>query len=154
MLNQKSILSLLLALVATVLISCGGANESTPPPTYNSEQIQQIQESAAPVKQARTRLPELESLLNDRRWSDASSLLHGPLGELRREMSYVTRNLLPQDQEQAQQLAKQLFQDLEQVDAAIDDEDYSRALQNYDRALRDFDNYLSLLPEPESSETT
>lgn len=156
MFNQKSILSLLLACVATVLVSCGGANENAPPPTYSSEQIQQIEQSAAPVKQARKRLTELESLLKDKRWSDASSLLHGPLGGLRREMSYVTRNLLPQDQEQAQRFAKALFQDLEEVDGAINREAYSKALQNYDRALRDFDNYLGLLPEPksESSETT
>ncbi|MFB6275467.1 MAG: photosystem II protein PsbQ [Halothece sp.] len=156
MVIKRSIISLLLAFVAIVLVSCGGANESTPPPTYSSEQIEQIEQSATPVKQARKRLTELESLLKDKRWSDASSLIHGPLGGLRREMSYVTRNLLPQDQEQAQSFAKELFKDLERLDAAIDNESYSQALQSYDRALRDFDNYLGLLPEPESkpSETT
>jgi len=153
---KRSIISLLLALATTVLVSCGGANESAPPPTYSSEQIEEIEQFATPVKQARKRLTELESLLKDKRWSDASSLIHGPLGGLRREMSYVTRNLLPQDQEQAQDYAKELFQDLEELDAAIDNESYSQALQSYDRALSDFDNYLGLLPEPESepSKTT
>lgn len=154
MLKKRSILSLLFALVATVLVSCGGANENTPPPTYSNEQIEQIQRSITPVKQARERLTELESLLQEERWSDASSLLHGPLGGLRREMSYVTRNLLPQDQEKARDYAKALFQDIEKVDAAVDKEVASRALQNYDRALTDFDNYLSLIPEPKTNENT
>ena len=154
MLQKRSILSLLLALVATVLVSCGGANENTPPPTYSNEQIEQIERASTPVKQARKRLTELEPLLNQKQWSDASSLLHGPLGGLRREMSYVTRNLLPQDQEKAKDYAKALFQDLEKVDAAVDKEAVSRALQNYDRALNDFDNYLSLIPEKKASEKT
>lgn len=151
MINKRSILSLLLALVATVLVSCGGAKENTPPPTYSSEQIQQIERSATPVKQARERLSELESLLNEKRWSDADSLLHGPLGGLRQEMTYVTRNLLPKDQKPARNLAKELFKDIERIDAAIDDEDYSVALQNYDRALKDFDQYLDLLPDSETT---
>lgn len=154
MLSKRSILSLLLAVVAVVLVSCGGANENTPPPTYNNEQIEQIERAATPVRQARERLTELESFINDGRWSDAFSLLHGPLGGLRQEMSYVTRNLLPEDQKTARNSAKRLFQDLEQVDAAVEDEDYSRALQSYDRALNDFDQYLDLLPEKASTATT
>jgi len=154
MLNKRAILSLLLAVVAVVLVSCGGANNNTPPPTYSSEQIEQIERAATPVKQARKRLTELESLLKRERWSDASSLLHGPLGGLRREMTYVTRNLLAQDQKPARNYAKKLFQDLEEVDLAVQKEAYSRALQNYDQALNDFDQYLNLLPEAESGETT
>ncbi|AFZ44464.1 photosystem II protein PsbQ [Halothece sp. PCC 7418] len=154
MINKRSILSLLLAVVAIVLVSCGGANNNTPPPTYSNEQIEQIERAATPVRQARKRLTELESLIKDKKWSDAFSLLHGPLGGLRREMTYVTRNLLPEDQKQARSYAKRLFQDIEQVDSAVEDEAYSRALESYDRALTDFDQYLNLLPEPESTETT
>jgi len=152
MLKKQAILSLFLAFIATILVSCGGANENTPPPTYSSEQIEQIQRSVTPVKQARKRLTEVESYLKDKRWSDAFSVLHGPLGGLRREISYVTRNLLPKDQKQAQQYAKKLFQDLERMDAAIEEEAYSRAIENYSRAIDDFDNYLSVVPE--ASETS
>ncbi len=152
MMKLRSVLSLLLALVATVVVGCGDGAQSTSPATYTPEKIEQIQDAVTPVKQARKRLPELESLLEQRRWSDADSLIHGPLGGIRQEMSYVTRNLLPQDQEQARELSKALFNDLEKLDAAIDDESYSRALQNYDRAIRDFDNYLSLIPEPQPRE--
>lgn len=147
MFNQRSILSLLLALVATVLVSCGGGNSDTPPPTYSSEQIQQIERTATPVKQARQRLTELESYIKREQWSDAFSLLHGPLGGLRREMTYVTRNLLPRDQKPARKYAKELFQEIERVDASIQAEAASRALEQYDRALSDFDRYLDLLPE-------
>lgn len=151
MFNQKSILSLFFALIATVLVSCSGADENTPPPTYSSEQIEQIDRSAAPVRQARERITQLETYINQGNWSDADSLLHGPLGGLRREMSYVTRKLLPKDQKQAQNYAKELFQDIERVDAAIQDEVSSRALENYSRAVNDLDNYLGLLPDRSAS---
>ncbi len=154
MLNKRSILSLLFAMVAIVLVSCGGSNANTPPPTYSSEQIEQIERAATPVRQARKRLTDLEAMVKQERWSDASSLLHGPLGGLRREMSYVTRNLLPEDKKQARDYAKRLFQDLEKVDSAVSNEAYSQVLQSYDRALTDFDQYLDLLPEAKAKETT
>lgn len=154
MLRKRSILSLLMALVAIVLVSCGGGNENTAPPTYSSEQVEQIQQALPPVKQARQRLTQLEPLLQKEKWSDAYSLLHGPLGGLRREMSYVTRNLLPRDQEQAKEYARALFEDIEKIDAAVEAEVASRALENYDRALNDFDQYLSLIPEPKPSENS
>lgn len=154
MLNKRSILSLLFAMVAIVLVSCGGSNGNTPPPTYSSEQIEQIERAATPVRQARKRLTDLEAMVKQERWSDASSLLHGPLGGLRREMSYVTRNLLPEDKKQARDYAKRLFQDLEKVDSAVSNEAYSQVLQSYDRALTDFDQYLDLLPEAKAKETT
>lgn len=151
MLTKRSILSLFLAFVAVILVSCGDGAESTPPPSYSSEQIEQIQRSVKPVKQARQRLTEVESYLQEKRWSDAFSVLHGPLGGLRREMSYVTRNLLPEDQKQARKYAKQLFQDIEKVDAAIEAEDSSRAIESYSSAIDDFDDYLSLVPKAEET---
>lgn len=154
MFNKRSILSLLLALVATVLVSCGGGDSNTPPPTYSSEQIQQIERAATPVIEARKRLTKLESYIKQKQWSDAFSLLHGPLGGLRQEMGYVTRNLLPRDQKPARKYARELFQDIERVDASIEAEAASRALENYDRALKDFDQYLNLLPESQATETT
>jgi len=154
MLSKRAILSLLFAMVAIVLVSCAGGNGNTPPPTYSSEQIEQIERAATPVRRARKRLTELETMVKQERWSDASGLLHGPLGGLRREMSYATRNLLPKDKKQAQDYAKRLFQDLEKVDAAVSNEAYSQALKSYDRALTDFDQYLDLLPEAKATETT
>ena len=151
MLTKRSILSLFFAFVAVILVSCGDGAESSPPPSYSSEQIEQIQRSVKPVKQARQRLTEVESYLQEKRWSDAFSVLHGPLGGLRREMSYVTRNLLPEDQKQARKYAKQLFQDIEKVDAAIEKEDFPSALESYSRAIDDFDNYLSLVPKAEET---
>lgn len=154
MLNKKSVLSLLLALVATVLVSCGGGKDQASPPTYNTQQLEQIERSATPVREARARITDMESYVKQERWSDAFSLIHGPLGGLRREMSYVTRNLLPEDQKKAREYSKKLFQDLERVDAAIEQEAASRALENYDRALNDFDNYLGLLPDTNEKEST
>ena len=151
MLTKRSILSLFFAFVAVILVSCGDGAESSPPPSYSSEQIEQIQRSVKPVKQARQRLTEVGSYLQEKRWSDAFSVLHGPLGGLRREMSYVTRNLLPEDQKQARKYAKQLFQDIEKVDAAIEKEDFPSALESYSRAIDDFDNYLSLVPKAEET---
>lgn len=146
MLNFRSIVGLILVLASTLLVSCSGPRAEAPPPTYTPEQVAQVQRYAQPVKAARERMEELEDLIEERRWVDVDSLIHGPLGQLRREVSYLTRNLLPQDQTKAQELARKLFVDLERIDAAAADESYAGAIANYERAVADFDAYLELVP--------
>jgi hypothetical protein len=68
-------------------------------------------------------------------------------------MSYVTRQMLPQDQKQASKLAKDLFESLEAIDVAADDGDYQAAIANYGTAVKDFDDFLALVPEAAKGET-
>lgn len=148
----RSILSLLLAVVAVVVVGCGSSADA-PPPTYTSEQISQIQRSLPTVTDLREKMPLLESKIQSEDWTDVKSFIHGPLGELRQKMSYVTRQMLPQDQKEASNLAKDLFESLEAIDVAADAGNYQAAIKNYGTAVKDFDDFLALVPEAAKSET-
>ena len=117
MLRFRSILSVILVLVATFLVSCGGP-KATIPTIYAPEKIAQIQILAAPVEAARERMSDLETLIDAENWIDIGTFIHGPLGSLRRDLRYLSESLLPKDQKKAQQLAKELFNDFERLDAA------------------------------------
>ncbi|RMF26072.1 MAG: photosystem II protein PsbQ [Cyanobacteria bacterium J083] len=147
----KSTLVLILVLVASLLVSCGGSVAKAPP-TYTPEKIAEITTIAKQVNIARDRMGELEKAIEEQNWIDVRSFIHGPLGSLRRDMGYVTRALLPQDQEQASQLTKDLFAHLEDIDAAAKEKNYSVAMSEYRDAIKDFDAFLALVPKaPEVS---
>ncbi|MGK7875982.1 MAG: photosystem II protein PsbQ [Xenococcaceae cyanobacterium] len=146
MASFRSILSLILVLVMTLLVSCAAPSATKAPTTYTAEKIEQIQTLLAPVQAAREQMSELESLIEDEKWVDTDTFIHGPLGLLRQEMTYLSRDLLPQDQKKASQLAKKLFIDFERLDAAAKDRDYGTAVSQYREALKDFDAFLELIP--------
>jgi photosystem II protein PsbQ len=141
----QSIVAWCLALFTVFLVSCG-SGETAQAPTYDEAQIEQIQDYAAEVVATRDRIEELESLIEEREWIDIDSLIHGPLGNLRRSMSKVSRNLLPADREAAQQAAKDLFGHLEAIDRAAEERKYAEAVRNYENALVDFDRFLKQIP--------
>jgi photosystem II protein PsbQ len=145
--GYRSILAVILVLVTTFLVSCGGPSASKQPPTYTAQQIEQIQQYADRLGDMRQRMSALAGNIQDRDWVEVGSLIHGPLGSLRQEMSYLSRQLLPQDQKVARDLAKDLFNSLNEIDAAASQGDYSLAIRNYGLAVQDFDEFLKLVPE-------
>ncbi|NEP12912.1 MAG: photosystem II protein PsbQ [Symploca sp. SIO1A3] len=145
--GYRSILALILVLVTTFLVSCGGPSASKQPPTYTAQQIEQIQQYADRLESKRQRMSALAGNIQDRDWVEVGSLIHGPLGTLRQEMSYLSQKLLPQDQKIARDLAKDLFKSLNTIDAAASEGDYSLAIRNYGLAIQDLDEFLKLVPE-------
>lgn len=144
--KSRSILALLLAWVATCLVACGGPSATLPPPTYTPDMIAQVQRFTPGVQQVRDRLPELGSAIATQNWSNIKSLLHGPFGDLRRNMTLVSRSLLPADQPKADELAQEVFRHLIQIDQAVDTRNLAQAKRNYQDALQDFDAFLQLIP--------
>ena len=144
--SYRSILAVMLALVTTLLVSCAGPSV-TAPPVYTSQQIEQIQSTVSNITTLRERMPELASYIQNRNWVNANNFIHGPLGDLRRQTGYLTRQLLPQEQEVAKEITKDLFAHLESVGIASSEETYPVAIQNYQAALEDFDRFLRLVPE-------
>jgi photosystem II protein PsbQ len=142
----RSFLSLILVLVTTFLVSCSGPSVATPPPTYTPEKIAQIEVLYAPVAAARERMSQLGEFIENRNWVNTASYIHGPLGGIRRDIRYLNESLLVKDQKQAAQIAKELFGDFEQIDAAAKDQSYSQAAVQYQEALRHFDQYIDLIP--------
>lgn len=145
MLRFRSILSVILVLVATFLVSCGGP-KATVPTTYTPEKIVQIQSFAAPIEAARQQMSQLEKFIEAENWVDTGTFIHGPLGTLRRDMKYLAETLLPRDQKKAQQLSQEFFADLERLDTAAKARNYESAVNRYNNALEHFEDFLDLIP--------
>jgi photosystem II protein PsbQ len=149
----RPILSLILVVVTTLLVSCGSPAVSAPP-TYTPEKLQKISTYRIPLDIARQRIPELGQSIAKEDWSDANSFLHGPLGLLRRDLTYLSKALLPDEQEPALEVAKDIFKHLENIDAAVSEKNYTVAIDQYKKAVSDLDTYTSLIPQTKAPTQT
>jgi photosystem II protein PsbQ len=151
MARYRSILSLIIVIVATFLVGCGSPTVETPP-TYTVAQVEQIQQYVPKIVALRDRMRDLPALIKKRDWINVSNFIHGPLGELRLQMTYVTRNLLPKDQESARQATRDLFNDLVKIEQAAEKGNSQAAVQNYQAALADINKFLDLVPQPNTEQ--
>jgi photosystem II protein PsbQ len=142
----RSLLSLILVLVTTLLVSCSGPQVEIPT-TYSPEKVAQLQVYVTPITVARERMEILEGLVADQNWVDTQTYIHGPLGQLRKDMLGLASSLLPKDQDKAKTLAKEVFGHLERLDAAAKDRSISQAKIQYQEAVENFDAFLSLIPQ-------
>ncbi|MGA7937396.1 MAG: photosystem II protein PsbQ [Kovacikia sp.] len=145
----RAVLAVVLALVAVVLLNLGNVAEAKRPAkplTYTSEQVAQIQEVASELSTLRGRLPELADLIQQQDWVFVRNFIHGPLGELRTKMGFLTQKLLPNDQKQARSIAKLVADNLVAIDQAAKDGNYKAAIRNYAETIRDLDSFLQLVP--------
>ncbi|MEA5510285.1 photosystem II protein PsbQ [Crocosphaera sp. UHCC 0190] len=142
----RSILSLLLVAVAIFCVSCSGPQAKIPT-TYSPEKIEQLQVLIEPIQEARENMSVLKEFISEQNWIDTLTYIHGPLGGLRREMSNLTRDLLPKDQKQAKQLSQDLFSDFERLDTAAKARNNTDAQRQYRDAVNHFDAFLDLLPK-------
>ncbi|MEY2856053.1 MAG: hypothetical protein RLZZ74_362 [Cyanobacteriota bacterium] len=142
----RPILSLILVLATTLLVSCSSPAVSAPP-TYTPEKLQKISTYRIPLDTARQRIPELGQSLAKEDWVNANSFLHGPLGLIRRDLTYLSNALLPDEQKPALDAAKDIFKHLENIDEAVSDKNYSIAIDQYKKAVSDLDAFTSLIPQ-------
>ena len=146
----RPILSLILVLATTILVSCGSPTASAPP-TYTAEKLQRIDTYRIPLDVARQRIPELGQYIDNKDWVNADTFLHGPLGLIRRDLTYLSKALLPDEQEPALEVAKDIFKHIENIDAAVDENDYQVAMSQYKEMVSDLDAYASLIPQTKKS---
>lgn len=144
--RYQTILSLLLVVVAVFLVSCGSPKPVAKGPTYTTAQLQEIQKYADDVQEMRDRLLGIPPLVQQERWVDVQSYIHGPLGEMRSRMSRLARSLEPKLQKSALSTANDVFEHLNLIDEATQTRDNRKALLNYNEALKDFDAFLQYLP--------
>lgn len=142
----RSILSLMLVLVATVLVSCGNPQASAPP-TYTPEKLEVINTYRIPVDTAREKMANLSEFIQKQDWVTTRSFIHGPLGFLRRDFRYLSDALLPDDAKKAKEIADDIFLRLENIDAAAKDKDGKTVASEYVKAIADFDSYFDLIPD-------
>lgn len=146
--RYRSILACLLAFVMAFIVGCGSP-EVKEPPTYSDAQLEQIQNYKTDILGLRDRMTsELPAYINKRKWVEVDNFVHGPLGTLLQEMNLLTKNLLPNDQEPARKLSREVFEHLLQVGEAAEKADQSLAQTNYQAALQDLNAFLDLVPQP------
>lgn len=146
MVRQRSILSMLFALLATFLISCSSPTVATVPPSYTPAEVAKIQAYVPEITVVRNRASELEKLIQNSEWIKVGNFIHGPMAEVRLNMTYIIPNLAVQDQSKARQITKDLLGHLVKVDQAATAGNSSQALANYKEAFADVDKFLSLVP--------
>ena len=151
MARQRSILSLILVLLATFLISCGSPTVATPPPTYTTAQLEKIQEYVPDILTVRDRSQELQKLIQTNQWIKVGNFIHGPMTQAKLNMTYIASNMLSKDQTTARQVTRDLFNHLVKIDQAASDRNSQLALSNYKAAFADLDKFLQLLPQTSSN---
>jgi len=149
MIRLRSILTALLTVAIAFLLISGSpaaAARTVSQPSYTPAQLEQIQRYAASVNELGDRFLELPTLIQQEKWVDVKSLIHGPLGELRARMSRLSRSLDPKVQKTAQKAAKEVFEHLVAIDEAADLRNKTKAFRDYNEALKDLDAFFGLLP--------
>lgn len=142
----RPVLTLILVLLTVVLASCGGPKVAAKPPTYTTAQIELIQQYTNSILNDRRRMEkELTAEVENQDWSDVSSLIHGPLGEIRQQMNNLARDLLPKEAKtEARRVTKDFFADLVKIDEAAQQQDSAAALSAYKASLKDLDKFLDI----------
>ena len=149
MARYRSILSLMLVIVASFLVSCSSPSAVKLPESYTVAQIDVIQRSVPEITALRDRMSkEIQAMIQRRDWIGVSNFIHGPLGELRLEMINISRSLLPQDQDLARELTRDLFDNLVKIDQGAKEAQPQKVTLNYREALGNIDNFLQLIPKP------
>lgn len=143
---RRALSLLLVTLLSTALVACGGPTAAKVP-TYSDSQILQIEKSQANLQAARDRFDELDQLIAAENWTFVRNFIHGPLGDVRRETASISRTLLdPALKAKTAETSQALFNHLIALDVAAQDKDARRARQQFQEAVIDFDAFLQLVP--------
>lgn len=142
----RPVFSLILVSLATLLISCGGPNVATTPPTYTPSQIQKIQEYVPEIVTVQERSTELQKLIQNQDWINVGNFIHGPMTEVKLNMNYIVSNLLPEQQKEARRIIREMFNNLLKIDQAAGEGNSIKALNAYDAVFGDIKRFLDLIP--------
>ena len=146
MIRKKSLVTWMIALLAVLMVSCSsGVAKVT---TYSPEQLTKIADYTTNLVVYRDRMDRLNEFIQKQQWVNVDTYIHGPLGALRGQTTYLTQNLLlPKDRDQVLSAAREIFEHLEKIDVAANDGNYNLAVTNYQEAVKDLDNFLDLIPK-------
>ena len=128
------------------LAACDGG-QSRKPSTISDVDMALIERQAEGFLTARNRLPELAELVNERNWVFTANLIHGPMQEVGREMSYINQRLLPADRPEANKLAQNLKTAMAQLDEATKLQDADKLRKAYIQVASGFGRYAQVLPD-------
>jgi photosystem II protein PsbQ len=91
------------------------------------------------------RFDRLEKFVYAERWVDVITYIHGPFGEIRRELRTIASQLSKPQQESANDLANNLFKNFVQLDNAAKGKDTIAAENAFKNALQNFESIANLV---------
>jgi photosystem II protein PsbQ len=142
----RSLAAVALALLVSVsLAAC--SNAQARPPALSADDIALITRQAEGFLSARNRLPELAGLVNSRNWVFTRNLIHGPMQEVGREMSYINQHLLPSERAEADKRAQRLKTAFAELDEAARLQDAEALRKAYIKVASGFGLYAQVLPQ-------
>jgi photosystem II protein PsbQ len=144
--QYRAVVGVLLAAIATFLVSCSSGPAAVAP-TYTPEKIAQLQTYVSRIEASRKRLPELLQYIEKDNWVNVDNFTHGPLGQLRSELARLSSQLLPADQKKAKLLSEDILAHLQNLDEASQNRNYGEAITQYREFIGDFDALLGIVPE-------
>ena len=112
----------------------------------NPDDLPVIRRQAAAFEATKSRLPDLARLVSDEDWVFTRNLLHGPMQEVGREMSYINQRLDRSERKDADKIARKLKEALADLDEAARLQDGSRLQRSYSNLAASFDAYSDVIP--------
>ena len=112
----------------------------------NPDDLAVIRRQAAAFEATKSRLPDLARLVSEEDWVFTRNLLHGPMQEVGREMSYINQRLDRSERKDADKIARKLKEALADLDEAARLQDSSRLQRSYSNLAASFDAYSDGIP--------
>lgn len=112
----------------------------------NPNDLAVIRRQAAAFEATKSRLPDLARLVSEEDWVFTRNLLHGPMQEVGREMSYINQRLDRSERKDADKIARKLKEALADLDEAARLQDGSRLQRSYSNLATSFDAYSDVIP--------
>jgi len=97
------------------------------------------------VQSVRDRVARLQGYIDSGSWESVRAYIRGPLGQIRRDVSYALPGLPSQAKAEAKKVAERFFDDLIAIDFAARDRDLDAAQAAYRKATADCDALLDLV---------
>lgn len=146
--NLKRIRAVLCASFAVLVFFITGCSSSAEvkPPVYSPDQMALIKQYTADLDALQPRLDEIPPLIASEDWTNIRNLIHGPLGELRFKMLNIARNLPPDLQGTAKDVANDVFEAIVDIDAAAEAQNSARVVSSYNALIKDYERFLDLMP--------
>ena len=112
----------------------------------NPDDLAVIRRQAAAFETTKSRLPDLARLVSAEDWVFTRNLLHGPMQEVGREMSYINQRLDRSERKDADKIARKLKEALADLDEAARLQDGSRLQRSYSNLAASFDASSDVIP--------
>lgn len=104
----------------------------------------QVAASAETLQVLSDRFDRLEKFVYTSNWNDVITYIHGPFGEIRRELRSIASQLGKTEKDKANDLANELFKNFVKLDNAAKDKNAIAAETAFKEALQNFESIIEL----------